>query len=76
LFDITSETGPVLSFGQGKRLCIGAPLVRAEVAIGLGSLLVKLRNLECRESPLRWIPRIGHRWLESLRVTFDPGRDN
>jgi cytochrome P450 len=70
--DITRKAGSVLSFGRGRHLCIGAPLVRAEVATGLSCILEQLRNLERAEGPLRWIPRMGHRWLQSLPVSFDP----
>lgn len=71
--DITRQASIQLSFGRGRHLCIGAPLVRAQVAIGLGSILEHLENLQRVEAPLQWIPRMGHRWLESLRVSFDPG---
>ena len=69
--DITRKPGSMLSFGRGRHLCIGAPLVRAEMAIGLGSIVEHLGNLTCLEAPLRWKPRMGHRWLASLRVSFD-----
>lgn len=74
-FDITRTSAkagsPQLSFGRGRHLCIGAPLVRAEVATGLSSILEGLPNLARLDRPLRWIPRMGHRWLEALPVSFD-----
>ena len=70
-FDITRPANPLLSFGRGRHLCIGAPLVRAELAVALGCIAQTLSKLEIREDPLHWVPRMAHRWLESLRVSFE-----
>jgi len=70
--DITREQNHHLAFGRGRHSCIGAPLVRLEIEIGTRVVLRKLRNLKLKNPPLRWAPRMGHRWLENLVVAFTP----
>lgn len=71
-FDITRRTGTMLSFGRGRHLCIGAPLVRQQMAIGISQIVRELRNLRRAHAPLAFVPRMGHRWLTALPVSFDP----
>ena len=70
--DITREPNPHLSFGRGRHSCIGAPLVRQEIEIGITVILHNLQNLKQMNPVLEWMPRAGHRWLASLPVTFSP----
>jgi cytochrome P450 len=67
--DVTRSPNPFLSFGRGRHSCVGAGLVRAEVAAALGAL-ARLSRLEPAGSRPRWLPRPGHRWLEALPVTL------
>jgi pimeloyl-[acyl-carrier protein] synthase len=70
--DITREQNPQLAFGRGRHSCIGAPLVRLEIATGINVILRHLRDLKQKEVGFKWMPRLGHRWLENLPVTFTP----
>jgi len=70
--DIGREQNPHLAFGKGRHSCIGAPLVRLEIATGINVILRHLRDLKQKEVALKWMPRLGHRWLENLPVTFTP----
>lgn len=69
-FDPAKQAPAALSFGRGRHLCIGAPLVMTELATGLACILEALPNLALAPEPPRWVPRAGHRWREELRVSF------
>jgi len=70
--DITREANQHVSFGRGRHFCIGAQVVRLHVEVGLRSILKRLPDLKRKQGPIRRVERPGHRWLESLPVTFSP----
>ncbi len=67
-FDITRFPNPHLSFGRSRHACVGGPLVRNEIRAALEPLLPSLAALTIVDEPLDWEPRVGHRWLASLRL--------
>lgn len=70
--DITRSENPHLTFGKGRHSCVGARLVRMEMAVALARILESLPGLTRRDPSWRWQARMGHRWLESLPVRFTP----
>ena len=71
-FDVRRvEAGKHISFGRGRHLCMGAPLVRAEAPVGLATLYQRLPDL--RVSPgqaLEYDPVLLWVMLKKLRVTW------
>lgn len=70
--DITRRPNAYLSFGRGQHACVGRPLVKLEIEVALTALLQDLPDLKMKENRLHWMPRLGHRWLSELPVTFTP----
>ncbi|WP_116598700.1 cytochrome P450 [Primorskyibacter marinus] len=50
-FDPTRAPKPNASFGAGLHFCVGAPLARLELRIGLSTLLAKHPHLQLTETP-------------------------
>lgn len=70
-FDITRENARRhIAFGRGIHLCLGAPLARAEMEIGITHLLDRLPNLSLSGAPAL-TPHWRHRGLASLPVAWD-----
>jgi len=70
--DVARAGSPHLAFGRGRHVCVGAKLVRMQMAAALTGVAQRLRGLELRDPRIRRVPRFGHRWLESLPVLFEP----
>ena len=70
VLDITRQGVAHMSFGRGRHSCIGAPLVTLELQAALTAIIGGLENLGLGDQRLGWAQRMGHRWLESLPVTY------
>ena len=67
-FDIyRSFEKPSVSFGYGKHYCLGAPLARMELKVGLERLLARLPNMTLRSDGV-WHPSSFIRGLKSLPI--------
>ena len=62
--DITRNPNPHLAFGHGIHFCLGAPLARLEVEIGLTEMARRFPKLELG-SPVKYQPRILSRAIDS-----------
>jgi len=62
--DIARNPNPHLAFGHGIHFCLGAPLARLEVEIGLLEMTRRYPNLELT-SRVKYEPRILSRAIES-----------
>jgi cytochrome P450 len=62
--DIGRNPNPHLAFGHGIHFCLGAPLARLEVEIGLTEMVRRFSHLELA-SPVKYEPRILSRAIES-----------
>jgi cytochrome P450 len=73
LFTPDREHNPHVAFGHGRHLCLGAPLARAELQIGLAALLERFADLRIAEPPggLRWREGMFIRGLRELPVHWD-----
>lgn len=70
-FDPERDLSQVLMFGQGRHRCIGAPLGLALVVAGAGALAARGLS-RVAETPVTYLPRMGHRWPTAVMVTLDP----
>jgi cytochrome P450 len=52
MFDVSRETNPHVSFGAGIHFCVGAPLARLEMEVGLQVLLARLPKLKLAGTPI------------------------
>jgi cytochrome P450 len=71
-FDITRNPTQHLAFGIGIHNCIGQPLARMELQIGIGTLIKRLPNLQplLPLDQLKFHSRLAIYGLESLPVRF------
>jgi unspecific monooxygenase len=69
-FDIARNPNPHLAFGLGLHYCIGAPLARLELAIGLAALFERFPNLALTGEPLRYEPKNVFRYLSALPLRY------
>jgi cytochrome P450 len=72
LFDITRTGIHPISFGAGRRFCLGAPLARMEASIALGRLVGRVRDMQLAapDNELRYQPSSMFRALTSLPVAL------
>jgi cytochrome P450 len=72
-FDITREgPEPMLTFGGGMHYCLGVHLAKAELAVALATLAVRMPNIR-QTGPAPWKPVIGISGPITLPVEFDRG---
>jgi cytochrome P450 len=70
-FDITRENIQHVSFGGGRRYCLGAPLARLEAQIAVARLVERFPNLRLATSEVEWRAIPVFRGLVSLPVLVD-----
>lgn len=70
--DLARSDNPHLGFGHGPHYCLGAALARAEVEIGLETLLRRFPHLALAVPPgeLHWRQSARNRGLSALPVTL------
>ena len=66
-FDPTREANAHTSFGAGIHFCVGAPLARLELEVGLGVLFARLPQLRLAERP-RYRDTFHFHGLEALML--------
>ncbi|MCP5043308.1 MAG: cytochrome P450 [bacterium] len=68
--DIGRDPNLHLSFGRGRHSCIGATFATTLFTAGLRAIVEGLPDFAVASSERKWIPRLGHRWLAELPLTF------
>jgi cytochrome P450 len=71
-FDVTRSPNRHIAFGTGVHNCIGAPLARAELRVGVAALLAELPNLRLAPDYEPVYQGLFSNALASLEVEFDP----
>jgi cytochrome P450 len=72
VFDISRDTGRLVSFGLGPHYCIGASLARLEANLVLKTLVRRFPDLHLIGDPPSWNANRRLRGLHSLPVRFRP----
>ncbi len=67
-FDISREDTQHVSFGGGRRYCLGAPLARLEAQIAVGTLARRFPNLQLATGKQEWRKVPGFHGLVALPV--------
>ena len=67
--DLARAPNPHVAFGAGIHFCIGAPLARREMQIGLSALFRRLPGIAISEPP-RWRDAYHFHGLEALKVRW------
>lgn len=70
VFDVTRQENPHISFGAGIHYCLGAPLARLELRIGVNTLLQRLPNLRLADPEPEYRDAYVIRGLKALYVAF------
>lgn len=70
-FDITRENIQHVSFGGGRRYCLGAPLARLEAQIAINTLLRRFPKIRLGTEAVTWRTIPVFRGLERLPVRVD-----
>jgi cytochrome P450 len=71
-FSLNRSNRNHLTFGRGRHSCIGSALVRQEMLATVQGLLDVSSSVTLSSEPLAWEMRLGHRWLEGLRLDIWP----
>lgn len=67
--DLTRPTNAHLTFGAGRHLCFGDPLVRQTTRIALATLYRRMPGLRPLTDQLNWNNNLGFHGFTGLRVT-------
>jgi cytochrome P450 len=73
-FDVTRQSNPHLSFGQGPHFCLGAALARLELLCAFPALFARLHELALAVAleDIAYLPSYVIRCPQRLPVTFRP----
>jgi cytochrome P450 len=66
---LTRQPNDHLTFGAGRHLCFGDPLVRQSTRIALATLFRRMPNLRPEADALDWNNNLGFHGFTALRVT-------
>jgi len=69
VLDLSRKTNPHLTFGAGRHLCFGDPLVRQTTRIALASIYRRYPNLRLLPQEQNWNNNLGFHGLTSLAVS-------
>jgi cytochrome P450 len=71
-YDLDRDTTEILSFGQGRHICLGASLARLESRIVLEQLLAKVGGYDIDETGARRVHSVNVRGFAHLPTTVTP----
>lgn len=70
-FKTTRSNQTHLSFGRGKHSCLGGALVKMQMEAALSEISRKYKVIRSLEDRFAWQFRLGHRWLDRLKIEFE-----
>ncbi len=68
-YDLDRDTKALVSFGNGRHFCMGAPLARLEARIALGELVSRVADYDVDPSGVQRVHSINVRGLAALPTT-------
>jgi cytochrome P450 len=68
-YDLDRDTSKLISFGNGRHFCMGAPLARLEARVGLGELVKRVSSYDVDPSGIVRVHSINVRGLAALPTT-------
>jgi cytochrome P450 len=72
VYDLDRDTQKMVSFGNGRHFCMGAPLARLESRVALEELVRRVRTYEIDESGAERVHSINVRGFAALPVAVEP----
>ncbi|MGA8726111.1 MAG: cytochrome P450 [Acidimicrobiales bacterium] len=70
-YDLERDTQKMVSFGNGRHFCMGAPLARLETRVALEELARRVRTYEIDESGAERVHSINVRGFATLPIAVD-----
>ena len=70
-FDLDRDTSKLMSFGNGRHFCMGAPLARLEGRVALEELVARVAGYEIDAGGAQWVHSINVRGFATLPTTVE-----
>ena len=70
-YDLERDTQKMVSFGNGRHFCMGAPLARLETRVALEELVRRVRTYEIDESGAERVHSINVSGFATLPIAVD-----
>ena len=71
VFDLDRDTSKMVSFGNGRHFCMGAPLARLEARVALEELLRRVRDYEIDPVRTEWVHSVNVRGFATMKTTVE-----
>lgn len=69
--DLDADRAPHFAFGGGIHHCLGHFVARADIAVALSALAVRITNIHVSDNA-EWLPDSGNTGAKKLPITFSP----
>ena len=70
-YDLDRDTAKLMSFGNGRHFCMGAPLARLEGRVALEELVARVVSYDIDADAARWVHSINVRGFATLPTTVE-----
>ena len=71
VFDLDRDTSKMVSFGNGRHFCMGAPLARLEARIALEELRHRVVDYEIDPARTEWFDSVNVRGFATMKTTVE-----
>ena len=71
VFDLDRDTSKMVSFGNGRHFCMGAPLARLEARVALEELRRRVRDYEIDPARTEWVHSVNVRGFATMKTTVE-----
>ncbi len=71
VFDLDRDTSKMVSFGNGRHFCMGAPLARLEARIALEELRHRVVDYEIDPARTEWVHSVNVRGFATMKTTVE-----